>query len=91
MTIKAGVLAAILLRAPDAEVRFWISKDEEAEFDVIYDDITDVALSNDEGAWVADGVDVVNIDVEPLNWEEEELRGTGGGYEDGYLPEYGEV
>lgn len=96
--IKAGALAAILLKAPDAEVRFWIGKDTEADFDIIYDDITDDEL--EDGTYVAEGVTAVNIDVEPLEYDDdeevEELQGAagfggGGGYEDEEIPEWGEM
>lgn len=96
--IKAGALAAILLKAPDAEVRFWIGKDTEADFDIIYDDITDDEL--EDGTYVAEGVTAINIDVEPLEYDDdeevEELQGAagfggGGGYEDEEIPEWGEM
>lgn len=102
--IKAGVLAAILLKSPDAEVRFWIGKDTEAEFDVIYDDVTDDEL--EDGTFVAPGVNAVNIDLEPLDFDEddevEELQGArsaaagygGGGYDDyadEETPDWGEM
>lgn len=99
--IKAGVLAAILLKAPDAEVRFWIGKDTEAEFDTIYDDVTDD--EQEDRTFVAPGVNVINIDLEPLDFEEdevEELEGArsaaagygGGGYEDYEdAPDWGEM
>lgn len=99
--IKAGVLAAILLKSPDAEVRFWIGKDVEAEFDVIYDDVTDDEL--EDGTFVAPGVSAVNIDLEPLDFEEDEVKElegaiaaaagyVGGGY-DNYedAPDWGEM
>lgn len=72
--ITAGRLAAILMRADeDAEVRFWIGKDEEVEFDVAYDNVDDGGTDPDK--FVALNADVVNIDLEPI--DEEEILGAG--------------
>lgn len=92
--IKAGDLARILLKAPDAEVRFWIGKDTEAEFDTIYDDVTDDEFA--DHTFVAPDVSVINIDVEPFEYDDDvtELKGTpgyGAGYDDDEVPEYGEM
>lgn len=102
--IKAVDLAGILLKAPDAEVRFWIGKDTEAEFDTIYDDVTDD--EQPDRTFVAHGVNIINIDLEPLDFDEddevEELQGArsaaagygGGGYDDyadEETPDWGEM
>lgn len=81
-SITAHKLAEILMRArEDAPVRFWIGDDDEADFDLIYDDATD---SDDEDLLVAEGADVVNIDLEPLVLDDE-ILGAG---DDGYMGDW---
>lgn len=89
--IKAGELIKLLQRAsPEAEVRFWIDDQEEAEFFAAYDDQTEEG--NEDEPLIAEGSLVVNIDLEPFQESEDfELLGAeqygagwGAGYDDYY-------
>lgn len=89
MSITAAKLIALLSRAsPDAEIRFWIDPEEEAEFDVAYDNEGgDNDTEKDPDLWIGIGADVVNIDLTPL----EELGGGSDdqSFDDDRIPPWG--
>lgn len=66
MSLTALKLITLLQRAhPEADVRFWVNEDTEADFDCAYDDETE---SDNPEELIKEGADVVNIDLTAVDY-----------------------